>query len=89
MCIRDSFVSSPPVTVSFYVFRKNYQSVAREKVIRAMSILRTSTAGQQIAALFQFDTLTVRDAGCLASAISILDAAERAGSRPGTGSRKG
>jgi len=81
--------SSPQMVVAFYVFRKNYQSVAREKVIRAMSSLRASTAGQQIATLFQFDELTVRDSSCLASTLRILELAERGRVKPGAGGRKG
>jgi len=83
------FASSPPVVVGFYVFRKNYQSVAREKVIRAMSSLRNSMARRQIATLFQFDELMVRDSSCLASALSILETAERGRGKPGGGGRKG
>jgi len=70
--------SSAPMVVSFYIFRKNYQSANREKLIKALSSLRASPAGGQLAALFQFDELTVRDANCLASALTVLDAAERA-----------
>lgn len=81
--------SSPLMVVDFYIFRRNYQSVYREKVIKAISSLHTSAAGQQLAMLFQFDELTVRDGTCLASALSVLDAAERARSRRGAGSRKG
>jgi phosphonate transport system substrate-binding protein len=82
-------VSSPPMVVAFYIFRKNYQSIYREKVIKAISSLHTSAAGQQLATLFRFRELTVRDGSCLASALRILDTAERAGSRRGAGSGRG
>jgi|ERR1035438_7810162 phosphonate transport system substrate-binding protein len=81
--------SSPPMVVSFYVFRKNYQGVNREKLIKAFSSLRSGPAGGQLATLFQMEELTVRDVSCLASALRILDAAERARSRRGAGDRKG
>ncbi|MGA2150079.1 MAG: PhnD/SsuA/transferrin family substrate-binding protein [Bryobacteraceae bacterium] len=78
-------ISSPAMVVDFYIFRKNYQSMAREKVISALSSLRSSAAGQQLATLFHFDELTVRDASCLTSALSVLERAERAtaGHKPG------
>ena len=81
--------SSPPLAVMFYAFRKNYQSAQRTKLIGALSSVRESPAGRQMATLFQFDELTVRDASCLASALAILEAAERIRRRRGAGSRKG
>jgi phosphonate transport system substrate-binding protein len=74
--------SSPAMVVTFYIFRKNYHSMQRERVIRALSSLRASTEGRQLATLFNFDELTVRDGSCLASALSVLEMAERARSRP-------
>jgi ABC-type phosphate/phosphonate transport system substrate-binding protein len=82
-------VGSPAMVVDFYVFRKNYQSAYREKVIKAISSLHSSAAGQQLATLFHFDELTVRDAGCLASVLSLLERAERTHNRPQAGRRKG
>jgi ABC-type phosphate/phosphonate transport system substrate-binding protein len=82
-------VSSPSLVVSFYIFRKNYQSLNRGKLIKAISRLRTGAAGEQLATLFQFEALAVRDASCLASALSVLDAAEHARARRGAGMRKG
>jgi len=81
--------SSPPLAVIFYAFRKNYHSVQREKLIGALSNLCESSAGRQLATLFQFGELTVRDGSCLASALAILEAAERIRSRRGAGNRKG
>jgi ABC-type phosphate/phosphonate transport system substrate-binding protein len=81
--------SSPAMVVDFYIFRKNYHSVYREKLIRTLSILRDTVGGQQLATLFQFEQLTIRDASCLASALGVLDAADRARTRPGAGNRKG
>ena len=82
-------LSSPSLVVSFYIFRKNYQTVNRRKLIKAISRLRTGPAGEQLATLFQFAELAVRDASCLASALSLLDAADRARAKRGTGIRKG
>ncbi|MEO8592050.1 MAG: PhnD/SsuA/transferrin family substrate-binding protein [Candidatus Solibacter sp.] len=80
---------SPPMVVTFYIFRKNYQSVNREKLIRALSSsLGATAAGRQIRTLFQFEELAVRDAGTRASALDVLDAADRLRGRPATGTRK-
>lgn len=79
--------SSPAMVVEFYIFRKNYLSVNREKLIMALLGMRASPAGGQLAALFQFEGMEVRDLRCLASALGVLDAADRAGSRPGGGQK--
>jgi len=39
--------------------------VNRQKVISALSGLRSSPAGRQLDTLFQFGEITIRDAGCL------------------------
>jgi phosphonate transport system substrate-binding protein len=79
--------SSPLLVVNFYIFRKNYQSPNREKLIKAIMNLPGTVAGRQLMTLFQFDDLGVRDAGCLAAALSILEAADRARGRRGTGGK--
>ena len=81
--------SSPAMVVSFYVFRKNYHSVHRERLIRALSGLLTTAAGRQLATLFQFNEMVVRDGSCLASALGVLDAAEVVRNRRGAGGLKG
>ena len=81
--------SSPPMVVSFYIFRKNFPSVQRQKLIRAISSLRETTAGVQLATLFQFDQLTVRDASSLESVLGVLEKADRAAGRRSAGGRKG
>ena len=80
--------SSPLLVVNFYIFRKNYQSPNREKLIKAIMNLPGTVAGRQLMTLFQFDDLGVRDASCLASSLSILDAADRARGKRGAGSGK-
>ena len=80
--------TSPAMVVTFYVFHKNYRSANRQRFIRVLSDLRGNAAGRQLATLFQFDDLTVRDSSCLASALRLLDKAERAPG-PGLGSRQG
>ncbi|MEO8592049.1 MAG: PhnD/SsuA/transferrin family substrate-binding protein [Candidatus Solibacter sp.] len=75
--------SSPAMTVSFYIFRKNYRNVNRERLIKALSSLSATPAGRQLATLFQVDDLAVRDGSCLASALALLDAADRARARRG------
>lgn len=81
--------ASPPLVVDFYIFRKNYQSLNREKVIRAISSLPSSAAGKQLATLFSFGGLTVRDSSCLTGVLSLLDRAERAHGKPAAGSGRG
>jgi ABC-type phosphate/phosphonate transport system substrate-binding protein len=83
--------SSPTMVVSFYVFRKNFRSVNREKLMKAILSLTGNAAGRQLATLFQFEDLGVRDASCLTSVLSVLDAADRARARArrGGGSQKG
>jgi phosphonate transport system substrate-binding protein len=80
--------TSPAMVVTFYVFHKNYRSANRQRFISVLSDLRGNAAGRQLATLFQFDDLTVRDSSCLASALRLLDKAERAPG-PGLGSRQG
>jgi ABC-type phosphate/phosphonate transport system substrate-binding protein len=84
-----TLVSSPPMVVEFYIFRRNYQSAYREKVIRAISKLHSTASGQQLATLFQFNQLAVRDGSCLSNALSVLERADRVRGRQGAGSRKG
>jgi phosphonate transport system substrate-binding protein len=84
-----AIASSPAMVVSFYVFHKNYHGVNRERFAKVYSGVRSSVSGRQLATLFQFDELTVRDGSCLASALSVLDTAERVRSRRGAGGRKG
>jgi phosphonate transport system substrate-binding protein len=84
-----AIATSPTLVVTFYVFRKNYQGVSRQRFAKVYSNLPTSAAGRQLAALFQFESLVVKDFGCLASSLAILDKAERARSRPGAGGGKG
>src|ERR1035438_8147328 len=80
---------SPLMVVNFYIFRKNYQGVNREKLIKAILSLSGTVAGRQLATLFQFEDLGIRDAGCLASVLGVLDTADRARGQRGTGGRKG
>jgi phosphonate transport system substrate-binding protein len=84
-----AIASSPAMVVTFYIFHKNYHGVNRERFAKVYSGVRSSVSGRQLATLFQFDDLTVQDGSCLASALSILDAAERARNRRGAGSRTG
>lgn len=84
-----SIASSPPLIVSFYVFHKNYHSPNRQRFVNLMSSLRTSVAGRQLATLFQFGDLIVRDAGCLTSSLEVLEAADRIQKRRSGGNRKG
>src|ERR1035437_4253823 len=80
---------SPLMVVNFYIFRKNYQGVNREKLIKAILSLPNTVAGRQLATLFQFEDLGVRDASCLGSVLGVLDAADRYRGRRGAGGRRG
>jgi phosphonate transport system substrate-binding protein len=84
-----AIAGSPLMVVNFYIFRKNFQGVNREKLIKAILGLSSTVAGRQLATLFQFEDLGIRDAGCLASVLGVLDAADRARGQRGTGGRKG
>jgi hypothetical protein len=81
--------SSPTMLLCFYVFRKNYRGVSRESFAKVYSNLLSSAAGRQLATLFQFESLSVRDASCLSPALAVLEKADRVRGRPGTGDRKG
>jgi len=69
--------ASPPMVINFYVFRKTFQGAYRDKLLAAIGIVCQGAAGQQLSALFQFNALMVRDASCLASALSVVERAER------------
>lgn len=69
--------SSPSVIVTFYTFHKNYHGVSRERFAKVYAGIPASAAGRQLATLFQFQGLAIRDKSCLAPAMAILDAVER------------
>jgi phosphonate transport system substrate-binding protein len=77
--------SSPLLVATFYTFHKNYRGPDRERFAKVYSNMPASAAGQQLATLFQFQGLAVRDAACLSPALGILDAADRVRARPGGG----
>ncbi len=81
--------SSPAMVVTFYIFHKNFNAVTRDKFIKVYADLPSSAAGRQLATLFQFDQLVIKDAGCLAPALALLEAAERNQGRQGPRGRKG
>ena len=83
-----AIASSPAMVLCFYVFHKNYHGVSREKFASVYSSIVGNAAGRQLATLFQFDALTVRDVTCLRSALNILEAAERAHGRLGAGAER-
>jgi phosphonate transport system substrate-binding protein len=70
--------ASPGMVVGFFIFRKNFHNVNRDKVILALSSLPENPAARQFNTLFQFDAVDVRGADCLTPALSILDAADAA-----------
>jgi len=68
---------SPDLVVTFYTFHKNYRGLSRERFAKVYADMPASVAGRQLAMLFQFHGLVVREVGCLAPALDILDASER------------
>jgi phosphonate transport system substrate-binding protein len=80
-------VTSPPMVVTFYVFRGDFPRARRTKLISVVAGLRTTVAGRQLATLFQFEEVTVQSAEGLAPALAILDAAERGSGRTGARSQ--
>jgi phosphonate transport system substrate-binding protein len=84
-----AIAASPLLVTCFYAFRKNYRDPNRERFFNLHKTLLSGAAGRQLATLFQFDELTVRDSSCLASSLSILDKAERVHTKLAPGGRKG
>jgi phosphonate transport system substrate-binding protein len=80
--------TSPTVITGFYIFRKDSPDAQKQKIVRAIANLRNGPGGQELAALFQFNGLTVRGPESLATALNILDAADRARARELAGGRK-
>ena len=83
-----AIATSPGLVVTFNAFHKNYHGAGREGFLRIYMDLPNNPAGRQLATLFQFQELVVRDATCLAPALAILDAADRVRVRQGGGDRK-
>ena len=78
--------SSPAMVTTFYLFHKNYHGAYREKFAKVYSnIASSSAAGHQLATLFQFENMVVKDFACLAPALAILDLAEHVRSKSGAG----
>ena len=80
-----AIASSPLMVVTFYIFHKNYHGVSRERFAKVYADLPGSAAGRQLATLFQFESLVVKDIGCLAPALGVLEAADRIRGRRGAG----
>jgi phosphonate transport system substrate-binding protein len=77
-----AMASSPQMVVCFYAFRKNFHNASRQKLSNVRGLLATP-AGRQLATLFQFDELNVRDGSCLEPALRVLEQAERIRGRKG------
>jgi phosphonate transport system substrate-binding protein len=73
-----ALASSPAMVVTFYTFHRNYHGVSREKFAKIYADLPNSAAGRQLATLFQFSGLVVKDIACLAPALAVLETADRA-----------
>jgi phosphonate transport system substrate-binding protein len=68
---------SPALIATFYTFHKNYHGASRERFAKVYSNMPASPAGRLLATLFQFQGMAIKDATCLTTALSILDAADR------------
>jgi phosphonate transport system substrate-binding protein len=73
---------SAPMVVAFYIFRRNCRRLGRDQVMRALSTFDTTAVGQQIGTLFHFNHTALRDGSSLASALAVLEAADRNHIRP-------
>jgi phosphonate transport system substrate-binding protein len=80
---------SPLLTTCFYAFRKGFHGATRDRFTSLHSTLLSGLAGKQLATLFQFDDLTVRDTSCVASSLSLLDRADRVHTRLTAAGHKG
>jgi phosphonate transport system substrate-binding protein len=83
-----AIATSPGMVLTFNAFHKSYHGAGREGFLRIYTDLPNNPAGRQLATLFQFEHLVVRDASCLAPALAILDAADRVRARQGAGGRR-
>jgi phosphonate transport system substrate-binding protein len=84
----SAIATSPGMVMTFNAFRRNYHGAGREGFLRIYMDLPNNPAGRQLATLFQFQELVVRDATCLAPALAILDAADRVRARRAAGGGK-
>jgi len=68
---------SPELVVTFYTFHKNYHGVSRERFAKVYADMPASAAGRQLATLFQFQGLAVKEVSCLAPSLAILETSDR------------
>jgi ABC-type phosphate/phosphonate transport system substrate-binding protein len=78
-----SVAASATLVVTFYMFRKNYRGVDRDRFVHAFSNVPGTVAGKQIATLFQFNSLKVRPHSCLDPGLALLEKADRIRARAG------
>lgn len=76
---------SPEIVVTLYAFSTKFHGAQREELIKALSSVGSNAAGQQLATLFQFDPLRVTDGACLAPTLEVIEKAERARNKGGSG----
>jgi ABC-type phosphate/phosphonate transport system substrate-binding protein len=80
--------TSPEMVVTFQIFHKNFSGVTRERFAKVYSSVRSDAAGRQLATLFQFQELEIKDANCLAPALRILESVERVRGKAGAGHKE-
>jgi hypothetical protein len=83
-----AIASSPAMVVTFSVFHKNFHGATRDKFAKVYSRLGTSAAARQVAMLFQFEDLALKDATCLGPALAVLDKEERGHNSAGAGGQR-
>ena len=79
-------LASPKMESAFFACRKGYPASLKKQLFDRLLSLRSSPTARQVLTLFQSPGFTARDANCLISANSVLDAYERH-REPGAGGR--
>ncbi len=69
-------------------FLKNYRGPNRDRLAHVYSSVPASASGKQLAMLFQFSNLVIRDVTCLEPVLTLLDKADRIRARSGLAGRE-
>jgi phosphonate transport system substrate-binding protein len=84
-----TIAASPAMVVVFYLFRKGLRGTGRDALLNVYAAVFSNEAGKQLSSLFQFASLVVRTAACIAPAMAILEKAARIRSLQRAGGQKG
>jgi phosphonate transport system substrate-binding protein len=80
--------ASVPLVVNLYIFHKKFHGMSREKFAKVYMDVPSSPAGHQVATLFQFESLAMKDVTALGPALALLELADRAQGGRDAGARK-